>query len=74
VSLPRCRHSLPPRGCQAAADLALPRCRRRRAAARWLVVALLSAVRFRQLLAAFADKLSSTASTAPPPLPPGRTI
>ena len=37
---------------------------RRRAAVRSLVVALLSAVRFRQLLATFADKLSSTASTA----------
>jgi hypothetical protein len=39
-----------------------------------LVVAFLSAIQFRQLLAAFADKLSSTASTAPLPLPPGRTI
>ena len=37
----------PPRRRQAAADLALSRCRRRRAAVRWLVVALLSAVRFR---------------------------
>jgi hypothetical protein len=37
----------PPRRRQAAADLALSRCRRRRAAVRWLVVVLLSAVRFR---------------------------
>jgi hypothetical protein len=58
---------LPPplRRRQAAANLALSRCRHRLC---WLVVALLSAVLFRHrmpfsLPAAFADKLSSIAST-----------
>jgi hypothetical protein len=53
--LSRCRRSCraaaaalppPPRHRQAAADLALSRCRRRRATVRWLVVALLSTIRF----------------------------
>jgi hypothetical protein len=50
--LPRCRRraaaKLPPTSrCCAAANLALSRCRRRRATVCWLVVALLSAVRCR---------------------------